>query len=215
MPKRLTEEEKHQIIHKLLNGEEIESISKEYGVTKVTINRNIKKLLGKAEFEIFSKRIKAINKLDKIKESKPARHINKNEKKEDTKFKDEKFGNYDSFTELTPLYLDIDNEPQRDLTSIDIKSFDFPKIVYMIINKKIELETKALKDYPEWQFLSDNDLNRRTLEIFLDVNSAKKACHKDQKVIKVPNPEVFKLVAPILSTRGITRIISDDKLIAL
>ena len=153
--------------------------------------------------------------MDKIKESKPARHINKHEKEEDKIFKDEKFGNYDSFTELTPLYVDVDNEPQRDLTSIDIKSFDFPKIVYMIINKKIELETKALKDYPEWQFLSDNDLNRRTLEIFLDVNSAKKACNKDQKVIKVPNPEVFKLVAPILSTRGITRIISDDKLIAL
>ena len=215
MPKRLTEEEKNQIIHKLLNGEEIEFISKEYGVTKVTINRNIKKLLGKSEFEIFSKKIKAINRSDKIKEPKSAININKHEKKEYTKFKDEKFENYDNFTELTPLYLDIDNEPQRDLTSIDIKSFDFPKIVYMIINKKIELETKSLKDYPEWQFLSDNDLNRRTLEIFLDVNSAKKACHKDQKVIKVPNPEVFKLVAPILSTRGITRIISDDKLIAL
>ena len=215
MPKRLTEEEKNQIIHKLLNGEQIEFISKEYGVTKVTINRNIKKLLGKSEFEIFSKKIKAINRSDKIKEPKSAININKNEKKEYTKFKDEKFENYDNFTELTPLYLDIDNEPQRDLTSIDIKSFDFPKIVYMIINKKIELETKSLKDYPEWQFLSDNDLNRRTLEIFLDVNSAKKACHKDQKVIKVPNPEVFKLVAPILSTRGITRIISDDKLIAL
>ena len=215
MPKRLTEEEKNQIIHKLLNGEGIEFISKEYGVTKVTINRNIKKLLGKSEFEIFSKKIKAINRSDKIKEPKSAININKNEKKEYTKFKDEKFENYDNFTELTPLYLDIDNEPQRDLTSIDIKSFDFPKIVYMIINKKIELETKSLKDYPEWQFLSDNDLNRRTLEIFLDVNSAKKACHKDQKVIKVPNPEVFKLVAPILSTRGITRIISDDKLIAL
>ena len=215
MPKRLTEEEKNQIIHKLLNGEQIEFISKEYGVTKVTINRNIKKLLGKSEFEIFSKKIKAINRSDKIKEPKSAININKHEKKEYTKFKDEKFENYDNFTELTPLYLDIDNEPQRDLTSIDIKSFDFPKIVYMIINKKIELETKALKDYPEWQFLSDNDLNRRTLEIFLDVNSAKKACHKDQKVIKVPNPEVFKLVAPILSTRGITRIISDDKLIAL
>ena len=215
MPKRLTEKEKNQIIHKLLNGEQIEFISKEYGVTKVTINRNIKKLLGKSEFEIFSKKIKAINRSDKIKEPKSAININKHEKKEYTKFKDEKFENYDNFTELTPLYLDIDNEPQRDLTSIDIKSFDFPKIVYMIINKKIELETKSLKDYPEWQFLSDNDLNRRTLEIFLDVNSAKKACHKDQKVIKVPNPEVFKLVAPILSTRGITRIISDDKLIAL
>ena len=215
MPKRLTEEEKKLIVQKLLNGEDIESLSMQYGVTKITINRNIKKLLGKAEFEIFSKKIKAKNKLNVIKTSKSVINRNKYPKQEIKKLKDDALGSYDNFTELTPLFFDIENEPQKDLTSVDIKSFNFPKIVYMIINKKIELETKSLKDYPEWQFLSNDDLNRRTLEIFFDINTAKKACHKDQKVIKVPNPEVFKLVAPILSTRGITRIISEDKLISL
>ena len=38
----------------------------------------------------------------------------------------------------------------------------------MIVDKKIELEIKTLKDYPEWQFLSEKcDLNRKTIEIFL------------------------------------------------
>ena len=31
---------------------------------------------------------------------------------------------------------------------------NFPKIVYMIVDKKIELEIKYLKDFPDWQFLS-------------------------------------------------------------
>ena len=44
---------------------------------------------------------------------------------------------------------------------------------------------------------------------------AKSICNKDQKVIKVPNTNVFKLVTPFLISRGITRIISEDKLIAL
>ena len=48
-----------------------------------------------------------------------------------------------------------------------------------------------------------------------DLKSAKKTCTKDQKVIKVPNTNVFKIVAPILITRGISRIISNDRLIAL
>tara|TARA_Y100001978_G_scaffold180821_1_gene176600 strand:- start:92 stop:751 length:660 start_codon:yes stop_codon:yes gene_type:complete len=215
LPKRLTEEEKHQIIQRLLIGEKIELLSKEFGVTKVTINRNLKKLLGSTEFEKLSQKIKVKNKLNVIKGPKSSIKLKKYESKEFNISKDMELENCENFTELTPLLLDIDNEPQKDLTSIDIKSFNFPKIVYMIVNKKIELETKLLKDYPEWKFLSDNDLNRRTFEIFFDIKLAKRACHREQKVIKVPNPEVFKLVAPILLERGITRIIGEDKLIAL
>ena len=32
---------------------------------------------------------------------------------------------------------------------------------------------------------------------------------------EVPNPDVFRLVAPILTSRGITRIVTDENLIAL
>jgi len=85
----------------------------------------------------------------------------------------------------------------------------------MIVDKKIELEIKYLKDYPDWQFLSKDDLNRKTIEIFIDIKNAKRSCNKEQKVIKVPNTEVFKIVAPILISRGISRIVSSDKLIAL
>ena len=44
---------------------------------------------------------------------------------------------------------------------------------------------------------------------------AKRFCNKEQKVIKVPNTDVFKIVAPILLAKGISRIVSADKLIAL
>ena len=119
------------------------------------------------------------------------------------------------FMEIIPLNLEIENTTQKDLSSVPISEVEFPKIVYMIVDKKIELETKFLRDYPDWQFLSQEELNRKTIEIHLDLNSAKRICNKDQKVIKVPNTEVFKIVAPLLISRGISRIISSDKLIAL
>ena len=72
-----------------------------------------------------------------------------------------------------------------------------------------------MKDYPEWQFLPNEDLDRKTIEIYLDLKLAKKACSKEQKVIKVPNTDVFRIVTPILISRGISRIVSDEKLIAL
>ena len=87
-----------------------------------------------------------------------------------------------------------------------LSEIDFPKIVYMIVDKKIELETKLLKDYPEWQFLPEDDLNRKTIEIYFDLKIAKRFCNKEQKVIKVPNTNVFKIVSPILISKGISRI---------
>ena len=88
----------------------------------------------------------------------------------------------------------------------------FPKIVYMIKIKKL-LKIKFLKDHPDWEFLPAEDLNRKTIEIYFDLKVAKRLYI--QRVIKVPNTDVFRITAPILLSRGISRIVSDDKLIAL
>ena len=122
----------------------------------------------------------------------------------------------ESFYEISPLVdYEIKDEYRKELSSVSISDIDFPNIVYMIVDKKIELETKYLKEYPDWQFLSMDELNRKTIEIHEDLKKAKRFCNKEQKVIKVPNTEVFKIVAPLLISKGISRIVSDDKLIAL
>ena len=83
------------------------------------------------------------------------------------------------------------------------------------MDKKIELEVKLLKDFPEWEFLPQDDLNRKTIEIFFDLNLAKKSCNKEQKVLKVPNTDVFRITTPILIAKGISRIVCPENLIAL
>ena len=219
MPKRLSEDDKKEIYQRLLNGVNIEDLSKQFSVTKITIYRNLKKLLDKDTYENLLKKVKVNSSLknkknlDLIKDKKIKKENNSLNNK--SVIKEEELNEINDFIEITPLNFNIDTESQKDLTSIDIKSFKFPKMVYLIVNKKIELDIKLLKDYPEWQFLSADDLEREIIEIFFDIKTAKRACNKEQKVIKVPNPEVFRLVAPILISRGITRIISEDKLIAL
>ena len=119
------------------------------------------------------------------------------------------------FVELTPVDCDIESSSQKDLSSVEIANVEFPKIVYMIVDKKIELEIKILKDFPEWEFLPHDDLKRKTIEIFFDLNLAKRSCNKDQKVLKVPNTDVFRIAAPILIEKGISRIVCAENLIAL
>ena len=110
---------------------------------------------------------------------------------------------------------EIEKQSQKDLASIPISDVSFPKMVYLIVDKKIELEIKYLKEYPEWQFLSQEELNRKTIKIYFDLKIAKRSCHKEQKVIKVPNTDVFKIATPSLLDKGISRIVTEDKLIAL
>ena len=111
---------------------------------------------------------------------------------------------------MTPLDCEIENIPQKDLSSIPISEVELPDIVYMVVAKSIELEIKLLNEYPDWQFLPQEDLNRKTIQIFYDLKVAKRNCNKNQKVLKVPNSKVFEIVSPILISRGISRIIAES-----
>ena len=120
-----------------------------------------------------------------------------------------------SFFEIIPLSENIEFEEQKEISSIPLIDVNFPEEVFMIIDKKIELEIKLLRDFAEWQFLPEEDLQRKTIRIFSDQKKAKKICSSNQKLIKVPNSNVFALVSDKLISKGITRIIFDDLLVAI
>ena len=125
------------------------------------------------------------------------------------------FAPIDSFFEIAPIDYEMDNSSRKELSSVPLSEVDFPKVVYMIVDKKIELEIKLLKDFPEWEFLPHDDLNRKTIEIFFDLNLAKRSCNKEQKVLKVPNTDVFRIASPVLIAKGISRIVCAENLIAI
>ena len=202
MAKRLTEKQKSEIAENFKNGKTIEALSEDFNCTILTITRNLKKNLGEIIFKELAKKNKISDQF------KNAETFDGN-KSENSNFSSEEF------IEISPLHFDLENFPRKELSSIPLQEVDFPKIVYMIVDKNIELEIKLLKDYPEWEFLPNEDLKRKTIEIYFDLKLAKRACSKEHKVIKVPNTDVFRIVSPILISRGISRIVSADKLIAL
>ena len=218
MAKRISERQREEIVELFLNGKTINELSDQFECTKLTIIRNLKKNLGELKYkEIAIKKDSSDQEIEKsslgnenlIQSEDQKLDFSKNE------IVEEDFLPITPFLELTPINFDIENAPQKDLSSIHISEINFPNVLYMVVDKKIELVIKLLKDFPEWQFLSKDELSRKTIEIFDDLRVAKRACNKEQKVIKVPNTEVFKIVAPLLISKGITRIISADKLIAL
>ena len=216
LAKRISEKQRKEIIDDFINNKSLEEISRKFNFTRITITRHLKKSLGEVKYNEINKcnktdkRFSEPNELDK---TKVLSNI-VDDLSTDSSSDNDLFTN-DSFFEIAPLDLNIDTTQQKDLSSVSITEVELPKIVYMVVDKEVELETKLLREFAEWNFLSEKDLNRKTIEIFYDLKSAKRSSKKEQRVIKVPNSDVFKITAPILLSRGISRIVSSEVLIAL
>ena len=222
MAKRLSEKQKEEIKINFLDNQSVEILSEKFNCTKTTIIRNLKKSLGEKKYKEILNRlnepfdVEGENLLEN--DNKQTFEENIIKKTEDTSIgisNEDKTSPFESFIEITPLDHDFEDVSQKDISSIPLSEIKLPNMVFLIVKKEIELETKYLKDYPEWQFLPQNDLKRKTIEIHFDLKTAKRMCNKDQKVIKVPNTDVFRIVAPILMSRGISRIVTAENLISI
>ena len=222
MAKRLSEKQKEEIKINFLDNQSVEILSEKFNCTKTTIIRNLKKSLGEKKYKEILNRLNEPfdNEGENLLENDNKQTFEENiiKKTENTSIgisNEDKISPFESFIEITPLDHDFEDVSQKDISSIPLSEIKLPNVVFLIVKKEIELETKYLKDYPEWQFLPQNDLKRKTIEIHFDLKTAKRICNKDQKVIKVPNTEVFRIVAPILMSRGISRIVTAENLISI
>ena len=224
LAKRLSEKQKEEIKINFLDNQSVEILSEKFNCTKTTIIRNLKKSLGEIKYKEILNRLNATfdlkNKNLLENDNQQINEKNKINKTDDTSISinisnEDKINPFESFIEITPLDHNFEAVSQKDISSIPLSEIKLPNMVFLIVKKEIELETKYLKDYPEWQFLPQNDLQRKTIEIHFDLKTAKRICNKDQKVIKVPNTDVFRIVAPILMSRGISRIVAAENLISI
>ena len=223
MSKRVSEIQKREISESFINGKEISELSETYNFSKQTIIKQLRAILGEEKFNSIShqRTAKSLMKNDNFKFVEKNSINNKGESheicqiKENTyNFSEKEMTNKDFF-EIPPVTTSINLDIQKDLTSKPLSEANFPDVLYMVVDKNIELEPKLLKDFPEWRFLSENDQNRKTIQVFSDQKLAKQSCSKNQKLIKVTNTKVFLIASEKLKSKGISRIIFGDSLLAL
>ena len=122
----------------------------------------------------------------------------------------------DNFEEIAPLVSGFDFDLQKQKSDFEILDYEcLPESVYMIVDKKVELELQLISDLPEWSFLPENELQRKAILLFANQRSAKRICSRSQRVIKIPNTSIFKISKSYLISKGITRLILEDSIIGL
>ena len=241
--RRLTKNQKAEILNSFREGDSSNSLAKKYSCTANTIIRTVKTFLSDSEYkslkekrsEIINKQVKIVNN-QTIKENEEDIIIDLDEEIENNEVKqiayyslDEKefesealssenehnHQNIDNNFELIePLSFDFDQVKEKSV--FEILNFEsLPESVYMIVDRKVELELQLISDLPEWSFLPENELKRNAILLFANQRSAKRSCSRNQRVIKIPNTSVFKLSQSYLISKGITRLILEDSIIAL
>ncbi len=118
------------------------------------------------------------------------------------------------FEEIVPLVSGFNFEKKESDFEI-LNQEILPESVYMLVDKKVELEVKSISDLPEWSFLPDNELKRNAIVLFSNQRTAKRNCSRTQRVIKIPNTSVFEISKSYLVDKGITRLILEDSIIAV
>ena len=206
MPRKVSELEKKAILDSFISGMDIKQIAKIHKYSPATISRQLKKLLKNDDFEdIKIKNTKSNNK--DLKKSLEENSIENNKMDQEI--------NSEEIFEILPIINGLDLNTQKELSSEPIIDAKLPEVVYLVVDKKIELIPKLLKDYPEWSYMPEEDLKRVTLEIFADQKHAKRYCSKNEKIIKIPNSKVFIMASKSLKSKGISRIIFDHLLLSL
>ncbi len=216
MIKKVSASQKEEISSLFVNGVNITEISQKFGFSSSTITRQLQKYFGKERFlEIKNSKKNSQNNTN-IHQLKAEITLDNNNpiSIEETSLENN-LSEVSSFFEIPPLAQDIEFDLQKEISSIHISEVSLPQMVYMIVSKNIELESKSLYEFPEWSFLPQEDLNRKVIKIYAELKNAKRECKKDQKVIKVPNSNVFGLASSFLLAKGISRIISETQLISL
>ena len=216
MIKKVSASQKEEISSLFVNGVKISEISQKFGFSSSTITRQLQKYFGKERFLEIKNFKKNVQDNRNIHKSKAEIILEKNNplSQEETSLENN-LREVSSFFEIPPLDQDIEFDLQKEISSIHISEVSLPQMVYMIVSKNIELESRSLYEFPEWSFLPQEDLNRKVIKIYAELKNAKRECKKDQKVIKVPNSNVFGIASSFLLAKGISRIISETQLISL
>jgi len=140
--------------------------------------------------------------------------INQDQENNEVEENDQNIDN--NFELIAPIISCFDFDQEKEKSNFKIHDYKIlPESVYMIVDKKVELEPQNISDLPEWSFLPETELERRAILLFTNQRAAKRNCSKNQKVIKIPNTSIFRISKSYLLSKGITRLILEDLLISL
>ena len=237
-PSRLTDSQKRELVERYRSGESTAALAEAFGCSVNTVSRTARALMTPEAYVALKKErarggggagSQAAVQPDRIQvEATPAEPIDVQDSA--TLALDDA----DDFGDALEDEGEADEEPEQEFHTVAVLTGQIslemespapacrpmgpgvlPESVYMLVDKLVELDPQPLSAFQELGALAAADQDRQAIGLYASPRTAKRQCGRNQRVIKVPDSQVFERTSRYLLARGITRLVLDGTLIAL
>ena len=241
-PSRLSDRQKQELVERYRAGESSAQLAEAFGCSPNTVSRTVRSALTPEEYEALKKgrggrpflKVSTPT-LAPPAEDTPSAEVSAEEDPASLALDDaDDFADDpDPGDDLEPGDPDSGSEPEQEFHTVAVLTDQIPadpglpaecrsigpgvlpQSVYMLVDKLVELDPRPLSDFPELGAIASEDQERQSLALFASPRTAKRQCGRNQRVIKIPDSQVFERTTSYLVARGITRLVLDGSLIAL
>lgn len=242
-PSRLTDSQKQELLERYRNGESSAALADAFACSANTVSRTVRSLLSEEEYSAL-KASRSRGASASLPQPQPEAAVEVSAEDpaslegddnassglalddaddfgadEPEALADEESGEGfpggDEFHEVAVLPVDL---PQVNTQQVHCLPFEIgvlPDSVYMLVDKTVELDPRPLSDFPELGVADPEEQALQALCLFTSPRTAKRQCGRSQRVIKVPDTQVFAITTRHLVARGITRLLVEGALYAL
>lgn len=242
-PGRLTDSQKQELLTRYRQGESSAALADAFGCSANTVSRTVRSLLSAEEYsdlkasrargsavkpepvssEPVGSDVVAAQATDEpVDDSASALALDDADDfgaDEPDDFSEEEpsgaFAGGEEFHEVAVLPLDLPQVNTQQLHCLPFEAGVLPDSVYMLVDKTVELDPRPLSEFPELGVAGPEELDHQALCLFTSPRTAKRQCGRSQRVIKVPDTQVFAITTRYLVARGITRLLVEGSLYAL
>lgn len=244
-PSRLTDSQKRELVERYRSGESTAALAEAFGCSVNTVSRTARALLTPEAYEALKKErargggagspaaeesgSPAAVQADRLQvEATPADPI------DDQDSATLALDDADDFGDALEDAGEAEEEPEQDFHTVAVLTGQIslemespapacrpmgpgvlPESVYMLVDKLVELDPQPLSAFQELGAMAAADQDRQAIGLYASPRTAKRQCGRNQRVIKVPDSQVFERTSRYLLARGITRLVLDGTLIAL
>lgn len=242
-PGRLTDSQKQELLTRYRQGESSAALADAFGCSANTVSRTVRSLLSAEEYSdlkasrargsavkpepvssepVESDAVAAQATDEPVDDSASALALDDADDfgaDEPDDFSEEEpsgaFAGGEEFHEVAVLPLDLPQVNTQQLHCLPFEAGVLPDSVYMLVDKTVELDPRPLSEFPELGVAGPDELDHQALCLFTSPRTAKRQCGRSQRVIKVPDTQVFAITTRYLVARGITRLLVEGSLYAL
>lgn len=101
----------------------------------------------------------------------------------------------------------------EEVQILPLASARFPRTCYVVTDKMSELIARPMREFRDLGHIPEEESTKKTLPIFDNHRVAKRFTHgRSQKVIKVPDSNLFSKASHCLTSKGITHVLINGKI---